>query len=265
MSSRVEAKQRLRDQRIAQERDREEKERRKRRVWTLAGAGGVAALVVVALIVVSQSGGGGSSSAPSGLGSGDALAGTADVRTLYAGIPQSGATVGKPDAPLTMVEFVDLQCPFCRQYTTGVLPTIVQKYVRTGKLRIELRPLAFIGEDSQRAAAAAAEAAKENRLWQFTDLFYLNQGQENSGYVTDDFLRQVAQGSGAKPGAVVAAANGGTPSALVTQAADEAAAQKIDSTPSFLLGPTGGKLERLKVERLEPGAFSGPIDQALAR
>ena len=51
-----------------------------------------------------------------------------------------------------MVEFADLQCPFCAEYTKNVVPTIVNRYVRPGKLRIEFRPLTFIGPDSAKAA-----------------------------------------------------------------------------------------------------------------
>ena len=246
MSSRVEAKQRLREERIAQERDREEKERRKRRLLTLGTTAAAAAILVVVLIAVSQSGGGGGGSTPQS---------TAGVAPLFAGIPQSGAVLGDPKAPVTMVEFVDLQCPFCREYTTNVLPTLVDRYVRTGKLRMVMRPVAIIGPDSQRAGVAAQAAAKQNRLWQFADAFYLEQKQENSGYVTDDFLRRIAADSRVSPEAVVAAANsGGVPSN-----------DGVQSTPSFELGPTGGTLKSFQVKSLEPGSFTGPIDQALGR
>jgi protein-disulfide isomerase len=244
MSSRVEAKQRLRDERIAREREREDRARRGRRLWTLAAVAGLAAIAVAVLIAISQSGGGGDHMTPS-VGAGP----------RFAGIPQSGATLGRPGAPVTMVEYVDLQCPFCREYTTGVLPTLVDRYVRTGKLRIELRPVAILGGDSERAAAAAGAAANENRLWQFTDAFYLQQGQENTGYVTDGFLRRIAAASGVSGARVVAAADSGAAPGT----------QGVESTPSFRLGPTGGTLKPLEVASLEPGSFTGPIDEALAR
>ena len=120
---------------------------------------------------------------------------------LYRGIPQDGATLGDPDAPATMVEFVDLQCPFCAEYTRDALPTIVKRYVRTGKLKIELRPVAILGPDSATARGRGRRRGAENRIWQFADLFYLNQGRENSGYVDDDFLRRIARGAGVNPAA----------------------------------------------------------------
>ncbi len=177
------------------------KEQRRRRL-ILLGASTVAALAVVGvLIAVSQSGGGDGG----GLGKGEGLTGTAEVSALYRNIPQSGATLGSPKAPVTMVEFADLQCPFCAQYTRDTLPTLVKRYVRAGKLKIEFRPITILGPDSGTAHAAAASAAQRNRLWQFADLFYLNQGPERSGYVTDDFLTRIARGAGLDPKPIVTA------------------------------------------------------------
>ena len=98
-------------------------------------------------------------------------------------------TLGQPDAPATLIEFADLQCPFCAEYTTGALPTVIQDYVRSGRLKMQLRLLRFIGPDSERGAEVAAAATLQDKGWDFSDLFFRNQGQENSGYATDAFLR----------------------------------------------------------------------------
>jgi protein-disulfide isomerase len=254
MSSRVERKAQLREARLAREQEAQAHERRQRRLWLL-GASAVAAIVVVGvLIAVSQSGGGGSGGSPTS---------TVQPTTLFNGIPQHGATLGNPNAPLKMVEFVDLQCPFCAQYTRGVLPTLVQRYVRTDELSIEMRPLSFIGDDSVTAGKAAAAAADRNRLWQFADLVYHHQGQENTGYVTDAFITKIARAAGLDAAPIVAAAHSGTKPALLTQADQEAAQQNVSSTPSFLLGPRGGSLQSLEVNQLEPSAFTSQIDAAL--
>ncbi len=86
----------------------------------------------------------------------------ASVR-LFRGIPQHNNVLGKPNAPVTMVEYVDLQCPICRVFETEVMPSILQQYVRTGKLRVVARPLAFINpaENSQRGRLAALAAGKQ--------------------------------------------------------------------------------------------------------
>ena len=92
---------------------------------------------------------------------------------------------GDPKAPVVLTEFADLQCPFCRDYALNVLPQIIERYVRTGRLRLELRLRAFLGADSDVAGRAAQAAATRDRMWNFVDLFYRNQGTENTGYVTD--------------------------------------------------------------------------------
>src|SRR6266540_2985067 len=92
------------------------------------------------------------------------------------GIPQSGVTLGSPDAPVTMVEFADLQCPFCAEYSRDVLPTLIDRYVRTGKVQLQLRLLRFLGPDSDRLARVAVAAAAQDRMWQFVELAYQRQG-----------------------------------------------------------------------------------------
>jgi protein-disulfide isomerase len=260
MASRSEQKRQLRADRIARERAAADSERRRRRLM-LIGASTVAALAVIGvLIAVSQGGGGGEK----GLGGGESIAGVGQVRQLFDGIPQNGAVLGDPKAPVTMVEFADLQCPFCAQYTRSALPTIVKRYVRPGKLRIEFRPLTFIGPDSAKAGGAAAAAAERNRLWQFADLFYLNQGTENSGYVSDSFLRGIARGAGLDPAPLLAASKTPDSIPLLRQAESEAQRNAISTTPSFLLG-RGKSLRRLAVSSLDPSQFTTAIEGELAR
>jgi protein-disulfide isomerase len=67
-------------------------------------------------------------------------------------------------APATLTEFADLHCPFCADYARDVLPAVVDRYVRTGRLRLELQLLAFLGDDSLRGGRMAAAAARQDRL-----------------------------------------------------------------------------------------------------
>src|SRR5262245_7092004 len=69
---------------------------------------------------------------------------SASVSARFAGIPQQGATLGAPDAPYTMVAFVDLQCPFSARFARDVLPVVLHRFVRTRQLRIELRPVPIV-------------------------------------------------------------------------------------------------------------------------
>ena len=104
--------------------------------------------------------------------------------------------LGIPDAPVTVTEYVDLQCPICAEASKQTLPTLIDDYVKTGKVKLQARTLSFLGPDSIRAAKVAAGAEQQGRLWAFLETFYASQGPENSGYVTDDFLREVAAAAG---------------------------------------------------------------------
>ena len=108
------------------------------------------------------------------------------------GIPQSGRVLGSPSAKVDLVEFVDAQCPGCRYYALDILPTLVNEYVRPGKVRMEYHAYPFIGPDSIRGARFVLAAGLQNRLWQLHEALYRHQGAENSGWLTDDLVRQLA-------------------------------------------------------------------------
>jgi protein-disulfide isomerase len=182
---------------------------------------------------------------------------TSDTSALK-GIPQSGLTLGSRDAPVTMVEFADLQCPFCAEYHRNVFPSILDRYVRTGKVRLELRLLRFLGPDSDKLARVAMASAAQNRMWQYVGLAYDRQGQENSGYATNGFINKLVREAGLKKLDAGAAAE-----ARVQQNERLAKTAGINSTPSFLIGKTGGTLHPMQVSELSPGAFIPKIDQEL--
>jgi protein-disulfide isomerase len=159
----------------------------------------------------------------------------ASSATPFDGIEQDGIALGSPKAPLVLTEFADLQCPFCAMFARDVLPGIVERHVRTGRLRLELHVLTFLGEDSVRAGGMAAAAARQDRLWSFADAFYRSQGPENSGYVTDDFLRRTGETAGLDVGSAFAARGRPEVLATLTEAQRAAAALEVDHTPALYL------------------------------
>jgi protein-disulfide isomerase len=221
----------------------------------------LATVVVVGAVVLSGSGGDDETPVAPATTSGETAA--EEVAALYEGIPQKGMRLGKADAPATLVEIADLQCPFCAMYSTQALPTIVQDYVRTGKIAYELRIRSFLGRDSVRAAGAAAEAANEDKLYEFADLFYRNQGPENSDYADADFIREIAgQVDGLDVEAVVAAAD--DPLSYPAVERNEMFARRIGSTgtPDFYLRKNG-KLTQLNVQGTSPEDYAAALDAAL--
>jgi protein-disulfide isomerase len=231
------------------------------------------AVAVVGVAVALGSGGrrdGTGSPPPSATSDGAApLAGAAEVDARFRGIPQQGATLGRPTAPVTLVEFADLKCPVCRAYTRSVLPTLVRRYVRGGRLKIELRLQTFVGDqtapgDSARAARAALAAGTQGRLWQFADLFYLNQRDEAQAYVTDAFLRHLGS---AIPGLDVARMMRGRADPSVAdelrRASRDFDAAGFQGTPSFRVGRTGGALTPLNLDPTDQTGFTAAIDRAL--
>jgi protein-disulfide isomerase len=215
-------------------------ETRRKRLLTLGGLLGAAVVVVIVAIVISTSGG--KRRTPSASSGGD-VAGVADTKAMLNGIPQRGITLGRADAPVTIVEFADPQCPYCKEYTLNEMPKVVQDQVRTGKAKMELRLLTFIGPDSITAAQVINATGNQNLLWNTADLMYRNQGEENSGYVTDSFLDGIVKGAGGD--AAKAQRDATTPAVQEMIAAARTAASRygVTGTPTILVGPTGGELK----------------------
>lgn len=194
------------------------------------------------------------------------LVGVQESNSLLEGIPQDGVSLGDPNAPVVLTEFADLQCPFCAAVSVVTLPKLIDEYVRKGKVRLVFRNLAFLGPDSVKAAQMAGAAGLQDKLYQFVEIFLHNQGDENSGFVTDDFLRNIAN---AIPGLDVDRAFSDRDSDAVKEqleaAREEASEFDIRGTPAFLLGKAGEKPEELHPRTLDPAYFAEQIDALLPK
>jgi protein-disulfide isomerase len=196
----------------------------------LLAALGAAAVLVAAGIAVSASGGAQPAAPPA-----------PPASATFAGIPEHDGVLGDPKAPLTLTEYVDLQCPICAEASKQTLPWLVKNYVRTGKAKLELRTLHFIGPDSERAAHVAAGAEQQGRLWPFVEAFYAAQGPDNSGYVTDAFLRSVSQAAGVDAGKALTAADGAFAVHRLERADADATRLGVNATPTFTVAKAGGQ------------------------
>ena len=248
MASRKDQKEQLRREREAtQQADAGAAARRKRTAYLAGGMALIAMIVVVALVLVSQSG----DDSPN-----------VDGADLFAEIPQTGTELGDPKAPVTVVEFADLQCPICRNFATGELPGIIEDYVEPGDVKMELRLLAFIGEESTFGRSVAAGAAAQDRIWPLVENIYSNQGAENGGWLTEDFLRGQSDGiAGLDIGEALADSQGRAAQRYADKSDSEAGDAGVTGTPSFLVGPRGGEMELVK----SADGLRDAIDAALSQ
>ncbi len=263
--TRKERREQARTERKAMEAAAAQSAQRKRMIQ-LGGVIGVVVVIIV-VIVIATSGGG---SSGSGLATGSQKNSTVSaVDSTIRGIPQSGNVLGHPNAPVTLQYFGDLECPICKEFTLGALPKVIQKYVRSGKVKIEYNSLqtATPEQETFRTQQVAAYAAgKQNLAWYFIELFYHEQGQEKTGYVTEKYLQGLAQ---QVPGLNLpnwsAARNDPTYAEQVTHDAQIANAEGFTGTPSFLIGKSGGHMEKLENPNLqEPSSFEAAINKLLS-
>jgi len=234
-----------------------------RKASPLVLGGALAAIVVIAIVVVAvvalggNDSGGGSSNAT-------ALPDAGVIQKQFAGIPQQGDVLGKASAPATMVEYIDLQCPVCRQFETEVMPTIIDRYVRTGKLKVIARPVAIIGTDSETGRRGMIAAFQQDRGFNFSQLLFFNQGPENGGWLDD---AMVADAAASIPGVDVAALQKAADSKAVEEQAasydGQAQADALSGTPTLLLGKSGGKLTSLGAGSPTVEQLTAAIDQTL--
>jgi protein-disulfide isomerase len=232
---------------------------------TLLIALGAAAVVAAALIVGSiVLTGGGSSSSSSPETTTTAAGAKPAALALIAGIPQNGTILGKPSAQVRMLQYEDLQCPICKRYTDDVFPAIVNEYVKPGRLQLDFRGLAFLGADSEKAMRVALAAGKQNRLWDVVGLFYANQGEENSGWVTNAKIDEIL---GQVPGLDVAKVKKDAQSAAITQQLEQLSAEAtqngVQGTPSFFIARGVNQPFPVQITSLTPDAFRSVLNEAL--
>lgn len=227
-------------------------ERRQRLLQMAAGATFLVLAVVLVLIVVNAS---------DGSGGDTTIEGAAEVDRLLGGIPQNGMVLGDPKAPVELIEFGDLQCPVCALYAEEILPPIIENQVKNGEVRLDFRNLTIIGEQSTSAAAAALAAGEQGRGWNYIELFYKNQGEENSGYADDAFLEAVAKDAGVKN---IPKWNQDREklTAEVEKTTEEAKRLGYEATPSFAIrSPSTNGLELLGTPE-STGALEEAIEEA---
>jgi len=207
--------------------------------------GGVllAAIAVVAVAIAISSSG---SSTPKATPS--AFKGAAStVDASLSGIPQSGVTIGSPNAKVTVTEYGDLQCPICRDFALGAENQLISNDVKAGRVKLVYKSLETASGSSpnpgifptQQAAAYAAGA--QGKAWNYILVFYHQQGQEGTAYVNQTFLNDIAQSiPGLNFSKWKSNSSSSTYTAQVQSDQQQATTRGFSSTPTIVVqGPKG--------------------------
>jgi protein-disulfide isomerase len=183
------------------------------------------------------------------------LGGRSGSQEMFAGLPQDGTSLGRKGAPVTIQLYEDFQCPACGQFARETLPDVVERYVKPGEVRLVSETLAFLGPDSVSTAKAAIAAGEQNRYWQYAYLLFENQGRENSGYATDEFLRNLAQQTvGLDVGEWEEALGAGFVEKELQAVQQRANSDGVEGTPTLVVSGPGGERKlsgAVPVEKVE--------------
>lgn len=155
--------------------------------------------------------------------------------------PEGFPLKGSLSAPVTMVEFSDFQCPFCRQFATETLPLVEQKYIRTGLVRLIYRDFAVQGPESQWAAEAAYCAQEQGAYWAYHDLLFSRQQGPNTGAFNPENLKLFAAELGLDTRLFAQCLDSGRYAAMVQAATQEGRSLGLQGTPTFFVN--GRKVE----------------------
>ncbi len=205
--------------------------------------GGLVACLLASGPVASAAARSASADAPPRAAGENAFTGVAEITARFAGLPQKGNRIGEPRAPVTIVYYGDVACRACALAQRVVVPTLIETFVRTGGVRMIFRPVAFIGgHTSSRAALGAEAAARQDALWPFVSLLLANQGPENREWLKDKDMVDAVTRLGLDPGRWQADYGGKPVARAFVRAGRQARADRVGSTPWFVIrGPRGTK------------------------
>ena len=190
---------------------------------------------------------------------GQAAAPAGPVATSVAGAPM----LGRADAPVTIVEFSDYQCPFCSRFFATSFLVLKKDYVDTGKVRYVFRdhPLDQIHPQARKAAEAAHCAGEQGRFWEMHEVLFRNRKA-----LTATHLPEHAQAAGADRTKLDECLASGRHAARVAQGLADGAAIGVRGTPSFVIGKTtsGNVVQGTPIRGAQPlEVFRRIIDQAI--
>lgn len=149
------------------------------------------------------------------------------------GVALGEQTMGDPNAPVTLTEYADYQCPFCANAENGVVQEIQKTYVADGRVRLVFRDFAFLGDESIWAAQAAACAGEQGQFWPYHHLLFNQQAGENRGAFARDKLKGFAGQLGLDQATFASCLDTDRTLARVQSETAEGRTRGVRSTPTF--------------------------------
>jgi len=173
---------------------------------------------------------------------------------------------GNPNAPVTLVEFSDFQCPFCSRFFTQTLPALEENYIDTGKIKLVYKdfPLDNLHPNARPAHIAAECADEQGKFWEYHDVLFENQGQWNRLSSTDlsSQLNQYATSMGLNSASFDSCLSSQSMADEVHADFLQAAQYGATGTPTFFIG--NEKIGFIKLVGAQPyAAFQAVIDRQL--
>jgi len=173
---------------------------------------------------------------------------------------------GNPDAPITIIEFSDFQCPFCARFHVQTLPSILEEYIDTGKVNLVYRdfPIQSIHPNALPAAVAAECANEQGKYWQYHDTLFERQNtwsKLDTGSVISTFS-QYAADVGLEQQQFDSCLGSGKYLQEVQQDLNDGRTYDITGTPGFFIG--NENIGFVKIDGAQPfESFKRVIDSQL--
>jgi protein-disulfide isomerase len=153
------------------------------------------------------------------------------------------AILGNTNAPVTIIEYGDYQCPYCGQFFQQGQAQIVQNFVNPGKVKFVFRDFPFLGPESTAAANAAQCANDQGKMWAYHDALYAakmsdfaNGGSENDNFFSTAELLKLGQQVGLTIPTFTSCLSANTNNGYITQEKTDATNGGLNSTPTFFVG-----------------------------
>ncbi len=182
--------------------------------------------------------------------------------TALPSITSRDVVLGQANAPVTLFEYADYQCPFCGKFFTDAEGQIRDNYVKTGKVKMVFKNFQFLGPESNAAAEAAECAKDQSKFWAYHDALYVAKikdasNGENDGFFGRTELLSLAQGVGMDMNSFTSCIDGNKYKDQVTKDSTDAQTVGVNSTPTVFVN--GTKL----LGALPYAQFAAAIDAAL--